>query len=104
MIAVAVAPSDGADPNQLMKNADLALYRSKADGGNVYRFFEEQMDARMQEYRALELALRKALANGEFSAQDQLLDLGLHEPRERVRLHQLEHCGKCGLHHRPNLS
>jgi EAL domain-containing protein (putative c-di-GMP-specific phosphodiesterase class I) len=50
-----------------MKNADLALYRSKADGGNVYRFFEEQMDARMQEHRALELALRKALANGEFT-------------------------------------
>jgi diguanylate cyclase (GGDEF)-like protein len=66
-IGIAVAPSDGADPNQLMKNADLALYRSKADGGNVYRFFEEQMDARMQEHRALELALRKALANGEFT-------------------------------------
>jgi diguanylate cyclase (GGDEF)-like protein len=66
-IGIAVAPGDGADPNQLMKNADLALYRSKADGGNVYRFFEEQMDACMQEYRALELDLRKALANGEFT-------------------------------------
>jgi diguanylate cyclase (GGDEF)-like protein len=66
-IGIAIAPSDGTDPNQLMKNADLALYRSKADGRNIYRFFEEQMDARMQEYRALELDLRKALANGEFT-------------------------------------
>jgi diguanylate cyclase (GGDEF)-like protein len=66
-IGIAIAPSDGADPNQLMKNADLALYRAKADGGNIHRFFEEQMDARMQEYRALELDLRKALVNGEFT-------------------------------------
>jgi EAL domain-containing protein (putative c-di-GMP-specific phosphodiesterase class I) len=49
-----------------MRNADTALYRCKADGGNTYRFFEPEMDARMQERRALELDLRKALANGEF--------------------------------------
>jgi predicted signal transduction protein with EAL and GGDEF domain len=35
-----------------MKNADLALYRAKADGGGVFRFFESEMDARMQERRA----------------------------------------------------
>jgi diguanylate cyclase (GGDEF)-like protein len=66
-IGIAVAPSDGATPDQLLKNADLALYRCKADRGNVYRFFETQMDARMQERRALELDLRKALVNGEFT-------------------------------------
>ena len=49
-----------------MKNADLALYRAKADGGGVYRFFELEMDARMQTRRALELDLRKAIAKGEF--------------------------------------
>jgi EAL domain-containing protein (putative c-di-GMP-specific phosphodiesterase class I) len=49
-----------------MKGADLALYRAKADGGGTYHFFEPHMDARMQERRALELDLRKALANSEF--------------------------------------
>ena len=49
-----------------MKNADLALYRAKADGGGAYRFFEVEMDARMQARRVLELDLRKAIVNGEF--------------------------------------
>jgi diguanylate cyclase (GGDEF)-like protein len=66
-IGIAIAPGDGTAPDQLMKNADLALYRCKADHGNVYRFFEAQMDARMRERRALELDLRKALMNGEFA-------------------------------------
>lgn len=66
-IGIAIAPGDGTDPDQLMKRADLALYRSKADGGSVYRFFEGQMDARMQERRALELDIRKAVVNGEFT-------------------------------------
>jgi diguanylate cyclase (GGDEF)-like protein len=66
-IGIAIAPGDGTDPDQLMKNADLALYRSKADGGSVYRFFERHMDARMQERRALELDLRMAVASCEFT-------------------------------------
>jgi diguanylate cyclase (GGDEF)-like protein len=66
-IGIAIAPDDGTDPDQLMKNADLALYRCKFDGGSVYRFFEPQMDARMQERRALELDLRMAVANCEFT-------------------------------------
>ena len=70
-VGIAIAPADGATPDQLMKNADLALYRCKADRGNVYRFFEPQMDARMQQRRALELDLRNALINGEFALQYQ---------------------------------
>jgi diguanylate cyclase (GGDEF)-like protein/PAS domain S-box-containing protein len=66
-VGIAIAPADGTVPDQLMKNADLALYRCKEDGGNRYRFFEAQMDARMQERRALEIDLRKALGNGEFT-------------------------------------
>jgi diguanylate cyclase (GGDEF)-like protein len=65
-IGIAIAPSDGDKPDTLMKNADLALYRAKADGGGAYRFFEIEMDARMQGRRALELDLRKAVANCEF--------------------------------------
>jgi diguanylate cyclase (GGDEF)-like protein len=65
-VGVAIAPSDGDKPDVLMKNADLALYRAKADGGGICRFFEIEMDARMQARRALELDLRKAIVNGEF--------------------------------------
>ena len=65
-IGIAITPSDGGQPDILMKNADLALYRAKADGGGAYRFFELAMDARMQARSALELDLRKAIVNGEF--------------------------------------
>jgi predicted signal transduction protein with EAL and GGDEF domain len=65
-VGIAVAPNDGSDADQLLKNADMALYRAKADGRGIYRFFESEMDARMQARRALELDLRKALAGSEF--------------------------------------
>jgi diguanylate cyclase (GGDEF)-like protein len=65
-IGIAIAPNDGTDPHQLLKNADMALYRAKADGRGICRFFEPGMDARMQARRVLELDLRKALTNGEF--------------------------------------
>ena len=44
-IGVALAPDDGENPDELLKNADLALYRAKADGRSTYRFFEAGMDA-----------------------------------------------------------
>jgi diguanylate cyclase (GGDEF)-like protein/PAS domain S-box-containing protein len=65
-IGIAVAPGDGIEPDELLKNADLALYGAKAEGRGTYRFFELNMDARMKERRSLELDLRKAIANGEF--------------------------------------
>jgi diguanylate cyclase (GGDEF)-like protein len=65
-IGIALAPGDGLDPDQLLKNADMALYRAKSDGHGLYRFFEPEMDARMQTRRRLEIDLRKAIANGEF--------------------------------------
>jgi len=65
-IGIALAPADGTDVNELLKNADMALYGAKADGRGIYRFFEPTMDARMKARRTLELALRKALEKGEF--------------------------------------
>ena len=65
-VGVAIAPNDGSDPDRLLKNADLALYRAKEDGRGTHRFFEAGMDAKMQARRQLELELRKALALGEF--------------------------------------
>jgi len=65
-IGIAVVPHDGDDPHELMKNADLALYRAKEDGRGRYRCFEPAMDAEMQARRSLELDLRRALLLGEF--------------------------------------
>ena len=65
-VGIAIAPDDGLDADLLLKNADMALYRSKADGRGVYRFFEAEMDARMQVRRTMELDLRRAIVNGEF--------------------------------------
>jgi diguanylate cyclase (GGDEF)-like protein len=65
-VGIAVGPSDGLSPEQLMRNADLALYRAKADGRGTYRFFEREMDAQTQARRSLEDDLRKALPAGEF--------------------------------------
>ena len=57
-----MAPSDGDEPDVLLKNADLALYRAKAEGRGCYRFFEPGMDERMQVRRSMEVDLRRALA------------------------------------------
>jgi len=76
-IGIALAPTDGTDANDLLKNADMALYGAKADGRGVYRFFEPTMDCRMKARRALELALRMALERGELALHYQpSVDLG----------------------------
>ena len=75
-IGVAVAPGDGTSAEALLKHADMALYRAKAEGGATYRFFEPEMDARLQARRALELDLRQALVDGQFELHYQpLIDL-----------------------------
>jgi diguanylate cyclase (GGDEF)-like protein len=65
-IGIVLVPNDGEDADQILKNADLALYRAKADGRGRYRFFTPDMDARMQARRILEIDLRKAVVAGEF--------------------------------------
>jgi diguanylate cyclase (GGDEF)-like protein len=65
-IGIALSPADGTDPDQLLKNADLALYRAKKDGRGVYRFFEEALDIAARKRRQLELDLREALLTGQF--------------------------------------
>jgi len=65
-IGIAMAPTDGSEPDQLLRNADMALYRAKAAGRGSYHFFQPEMDAQMQDRRKLELDLRKALVAEEF--------------------------------------
>ena len=65
-VGIALSPDDSIDADQLLQSADMALYRAKREGRSTYRFFEQGMDARMRARRALEMDLRKALANGEF--------------------------------------
>jgi diguanylate cyclase (GGDEF)-like protein len=65
-IGIAVSSGSGSRADELLKNADLALHRAKAEGGSTYRFFETGMDADMQARCKLQFDLRKALSNGEF--------------------------------------
>jgi diguanylate cyclase (GGDEF)-like protein/PAS domain S-box-containing protein len=72
-IGIALSPRDGMTSGELMRNADLALYRAKEDGGGVHRFFEREMDRQAQKRRDMELDLRRAFANGEFELHYQPL-------------------------------
>jgi diguanylate cyclase (GGDEF)-like protein len=65
-VGIALAPTDGETSEDLIRNADLALYRAKAEGRCTYRFFEIGMDAALQVRRELEAELRKGLTAGEF--------------------------------------
>lgn len=65
-IGVAVAPSDGASYESLVRNADIALYLAKTEGQGIARFFDPEMDARIQMRRLLERDLQGAIARDEF--------------------------------------
>jgi len=63
-IGIALAPADATDLDQLLRNADLAMYAAKADGRRTYRFFEPGMEARVTAMRKMELDLRQAIKDG----------------------------------------
>jgi diguanylate cyclase (GGDEF)-like protein/PAS domain S-box-containing protein len=79
-IGIALAPQDGTDYDQLIKNADLAMYAAKSSGRRTHRFFEPSMDASAKARLTMEQDLRQALANGGFEIHYQpLVHLGSNE-------------------------
>lgn len=65
-IGISVFPSDGLDTETLLKNADIAMYRAKANGRNNFQFYTPSMNAKALERMELEYSLRQALDRGEF--------------------------------------
>jgi diguanylate cyclase (GGDEF)-like protein len=66
-VGIALVAADGNSPDELIKNADLALFKAKSSGRGTFRFFTDAMDREIQARRALEIDLRRALAMKEFS-------------------------------------
>ena len=80
-IGIAIAPRDGGEPSQILKNADLALYRAKMDGRSCYRFFQPAMDADIRQQREFEFQLREALIRQEFEIHFQpIVDIATYRP------------------------
>ena len=65
-IGIAVYPQNGSDFETLLRHADISVYHAKDAGRNLYRFYDESMNTRMQENLQLVAGLRTALARQEF--------------------------------------
>ncbi len=63
-IGISLYPRDGEQPSELVRKADVALYRAKGEQRSAIRFFEEEMDLLLKERGRMEVALRKAMADG----------------------------------------
>ena len=70
-VGSAIGPRDGQTVEELMRNADLALYRAKDDGGGQHRTYEPELHANAEERRQLEFALRRALEKRELEVNYQ---------------------------------
>jgi diguanylate cyclase (GGDEF)-like protein len=65
-VGVAIYPDDGDTPEELLKNADAAMYQAKDDGRNTYQFYNEVMTEKAFERIAMEASFRNALNKEEF--------------------------------------
>ena len=83
-IGIAVYPDDSDDPEELLKHADVAMYRSKELGRNTYQFLDANLAEHRLRQHTLETALRTALADERAAAA---LPAGgaHHRPRDRRR-------------------
>lgn len=72
-LGVSLAPVDSLDDNQLLRMADIAMYKAKKEGRNSFQFFETGMDTELQLRKTMERDLRAAIKNGEFEMHYQPL-------------------------------
>jgi diguanylate cyclase (GGDEF)-like protein len=80
-IGITLYPADGATGQELLRNADLAMYGAKDQGRNGYRFFTQEINRRVQERLGTEARLRGAVARGEFMLHYQpVMDLKTGRP------------------------
>ncbi|MBY0468154.1 MAG: EAL domain-containing protein [Burkholderiaceae bacterium] len=80
-LGIALFPSDGDDPETLMKHADAAMYRSKREGRNRYQFFSKAVDQAASARLRLEADMRRGLTEGQFIAHYQpIVDAASGQP------------------------
>lgn len=76
-IGITLYPDDAVDPERLMKNADMALYRAKSNGRDRFEFYHRDMNAQVVARMELERELRRAVANDELSV--------FYQPQAEIR-------------------
>ena len=81
-IGITVYPSDNADTQMLLKNADIAMYQAKDCGRNNFKFFHQAMHESLMEYHELERDIREALQLGQFHLA--------YQPKVNVHINQLQ--------------
>ncbi len=111
-IGVAIYPFDGADTEELLKSADVAMYHAKEQGRNTYQLYSSSMNAEAMARMQLESQLRKAVESGEFTIWYQpIIDLKTGKPTGAEALVRWAHperglvspgefitlCEECGL-------
>ena len=88
-LGVAISPNDGTVPEQLVRNAEIAMYTAKRAGGNSFHFFTEDLGNKVLHGLQMENDLRRALARGEFELHYQpkvdLLTCGIQGMEALVR-------------------
>ena len=92
-IGVSLYPSDARNEEDLLRNADLAMYAAKDAGRSGYRFFEPGMNRRLQERMALQEQLRGAIERGEFALH--------YQPKVSFKTGQVTGCEALLRWHRP---
>src|SRR5205814_9711545 len=72
-IGIAIAPDDGNASDELLKHADLAMFKAKSAGHNTYQFFKQEFNLAAKARLAMEIDLRNAMTRDEFELHYQPL-------------------------------